>query len=396
MKQSLLTLLLLSSFTLLMAHSPIGISSIPTIDTMAPDIEISAPAGGKSINLKRIDCQIIVETEGNADYPTLPTPVFDPPGGFYAEIHIVNIICGISGVEIYYTLDGSEPDQNSLLYIQPIEIAETTTLKAKAYKEYWLASETAVAEYQIQIARFIWVEGGTFDNGTSNVALSSFYIDKYQTIQADYEAVMGANPSHFGGNPERPVEQVSWYNAIEYCNRRSIIEELTPCYSYGTYGANPDNWPAGWNTNRNNHINVNCDWTANGYRLPTEMEWMYAAKGGNRSQGYTYSGSNDVNAVARYDSNSGNTTHVVGSKLPNELGIYDMSGNVWEWCWDIWSNSYPSGSQTDPHGAASGSYRVLRGGDWNFYARFCTVSMRVCNATISSGNTGFRCVRASP
>jgi formylglycine-generating enzyme len=246
---------------------------------------------------------------------------------------------------------------------------------------------------------FVFVEGGTFNNGTSDVTLSSFYIDKYEVTQAEYQAVMGSNPaSGYGVGATYPVYYVSWFNAIEYCNRRSMQEGLTPCYSYSSNGTNPDNWPSGWNTDYNNHTNVSCNWTANGYRLPTEMEWMFAAKGGNQSQGYTYSGSNDLNAVAWYSgNNSPNGTKDVGLKAANELGTFDMSGNVWEWCWDIWSSSYPSGSQNNPTGASSGSYRVRRGGSWDYSASSCTVSNRYgSSATNCNVNIGFRCVRVSP
>jgi formylglycine-generating enzyme required for sulfatase activity len=249
---------------------------------------------------------------------------------------------------------------------------------------------------QDQFTSFIKVEGGTFYNGTSNVTLSTFYIDKYEITQNDYHAVMGVNPSYFAGNPNRPVEWVSWYNAIEYCNRRSMQEGYMPCYSYSTYGTDPSNWPSGWNTIAANHTNVSCNWTANGYRLPTEMEWVFAAKGGNQSQGYTYSGSNTIDNVAWYSSNSGSRTWDVGSLASNELGIYDMSGNIWEWCWDIYGN-YPSGAQTDPHGATSGSDRVRRGGSWYGGAYNCTDSWRSnLNATYIQYNIGFRCVRVSP
>jgi len=256
-----------------------------------------------------------------------------------------------------------------------------------------------------QFTSFIKVAGGTFsrqnDDGTYPspevmVTLSTFYIDKYEITQNEYLAVMGTNPSSFSGNPNRPVERVSWFNAIEYCNRRSMQEWLTPCYSYSTYGTNPDNWPAGWNTNSANHTNVSCNWTANGYRLPTEMEWMFASKGGNQSQGYTYSGSNDIDQVAWYSSNSGFTSHTVGTKTANELGTFDMSGNVWEWCWDIYGD-YPSGSQTNPTGPTSGYDRVGRGGSWPNYASGCTVSGRGYDYATSSDNyLGFRCVRVSP
>jgi len=243
----------------------------------------------------------------------------------------------------------------------------------------------------------ILVEGGTFNNGTSNVSLSSFFIDKFEITQSDYQAVMGGNPSYFSSYPNRPVEQVSWFNAIEYCNRRSMLEGLTPCYSYSTYGTDPGSWPAGWNTNHINHTNVSCNWTANGYRLPTEMEWMFAAKGGNQSLGYTYSGSNTIGNVAWYISNSGNRTHDIGELPNNELGTFDMSGNVWEWVWDIWSSSYSGANETNPTGPLSGTHRVRRGGSWLNTNSYCTVSYREEQYAISSSSyMGFRCVRISP
>ncbi|MDD2230888.1 MAG: formylglycine-generating enzyme family protein [Candidatus Cloacimonetes bacterium] len=280
--------------------------------------------------------------------------------------------------------------------------AESYTLEGDSYLYRVYAddgSTPAVPE------NFVLVEGGNFHNGTSNVTVSSFYLDKYELTQADYQAVMGMNPSYFSGNPNHPVEMVSWFNAIEYSNRRSIQESLTPCYSYDTYGTNPDNWPSGWNTSFSNHINVSCNWSANGYRLPTEAEWQFAAKGGNQTHNYTYSGSNTIGSVAWYYDNSYNMgsghpdygTHTVGIKLPNELGLYDMSGNVYEWNWDIYG-SYPSGSQNNPTGPNSGSNRVLRGGGWNDYDGNCTVSFRnyYVDATSSDTGLGFRLLRVSP
>lgn len=300
---------------------------------------------------------------------------------------------------IRYTTNGLEPTLTSTIYSSPISVSSTTTIKAKGFRDGWTQSATANATYTIVSppppANFVYVEGGTFHNGTSNVTLSSFYIDKYEVTQSGYQAVMGTNPSSFTGNPNRPVERVSWFNAIEYCNRRSIQEGLMPAYSYGSFGTNPNNWPTGWNTTSGNHTNVSCNWSTNGYRLPTEMEWMFAAKGGNQSQGYTYSGSNTIDNVAWYYDNSSDRTKDVGLKDPNELGTFDMSGNVWEWVWDI-SDTYPSGNQSNPTGPVSGSSRVMRGGSWYDYAHRCTVSSRSLNfATSPSIAVGFRFIRIS-
>ena len=274
--------------------------------------------------------------------------------------------------------------------------AETPVIELGSNYKLRVIARDNPTQNEHQFASFVKLEGGTFNNGTSDVTLSTFFIDKYEITQSDYEAVMGTNPSYFTGVTNGPVEQVSWFNAIEYCNRRSLQEGLTPCYSYSTDGSNTSDWPAGWNIIWQNHTNVSCNWTVNGYRLPTEMEWMFAAKGGNQSQGYTYSGSNDLNAVGWYRDNSGRTTHPVGTKAANELGIFDMSGNVCEFVWDIYG-IYPSGPQTDPHGVTSGYYRVKRGGSMIGIAVFCTVSsISFAGATLIDNDLGFRCVRVSP
>ncbi len=261
-------------------------------------------------------------------------------------------------------------------------------------------------------SNFVFVDGGTFNNGTSDVTLSSFYLDKYELTQSAYSDVMLNNPSDFSNVINGPVEKINWFEAIEYCNRRSMKEGFTPCYSYstdahGNYGTNPNNWPEGWNTDFHNHTNVSCSWTANGYRLPTEMEWMFAAQGGNQPHNYTYSGSDDINSVAWYIENgySGYTTHAVGGKLPNELGLYDMSGNVWELCWDNFVDGYyPPGPQTNPTGVLPSSstyyppYHVLRGGSCDTYAISCATSYRWRQrATDHFWNTcvGFRVCRTA-
>ena len=216
----------------------------------------------------------------------------------------------------------------------------------------------------------IAVEGGTFQMGATSeqgsdaydsekpvhsVTLSDYYIGETEVTQELWTAVMGNNPSWYSGNPQRPVEQVSWNACQEFIKK---LNQLT--------GKN--------------------------FRLPTEAEWEYAARGGKKSKGYKYSGSNTIDDVAWYKNNSGSKTHDVKTKQANELGIYDMSGNVWEWCQD-WYGSYSSSSQANPTGPSSGSSRVLRGGSWGGNARDCRVSNRGSNFPDSRNNyNGFRLV----
>lgn len=194
----------------------------------------------------------------------------------------------------------------------------------------------------------IGVAGGTFQMGSNDgesreqpihsVTLSSYSIGKYTVTQAQWKAVMGTNPSSFKDCDNCPVENVSWNDIQEFLKKLNQI-------------------------------------TGKNYRLPTEAEWEYAARGGNKSNGYTYSGSNTIDNVAWYSSNSSNKTHPVGEKQANELGIYDMSGNVFEWCSD-WFDDYSSGSQTNPTGPSFGSDRVVRGGGWVHSATVCRVANR--------------------
>ncbi len=227
----------------------------------------------------------------------------------------------------------------------------------------------------------VYVQGGTFMMGatseqgsdvndrekpTHRVTVSDFYISKYEVTQEQWKEIMGTNPSYFKGD-NLPVENVSWNDVQEFIAK---LNEKT--------GMN--------------------------YRLPTEAEWEYAARGGNKSKGYKYSGGDDVDEVAWYYDNSTSNdddafcyrehyddetielffgvpddlkrkSHSVGTKAPNELGLYDMSGNVWEWCSD-WFGDYGSWSQTNPKGATSGSRHVRRGGSWRGYTRYCRVSYR--------------------
>jgi formylglycine-generating enzyme required for sulfatase activity len=236
---------------------------------------------------------------------------------------------------------------------------------------------------------FVLVEGGTFLMGDSDIAkpvhtvkVKSFYMGKYEVTQKEWQEIMETDPSYFKGE-KLPVEQVNWYEAIEYCNRRSQKEGLKPCY-------------------RGGGTSISCDWSANGYRLPTEAEWEYAAKGGNKDvMTSLYSGGSNEDLVAWYDGNSGRKTHNVGMKRANSLGIYDMSGNVYEWCWD-WSGNYMSdkesdGIQTDPRGPNTGAYRVRRGGGWYNTGGRDLRSANRGGHNPSSGSyfLGFRLVRSS-
>ena len=210
----------------------------------------------------------------------------------------------------------------------------------------------------------ILVEGGTFWMGAQStdpsgqnydseaydnehpvhqVTLSSYHIGKFEVAQELWQAVMGSNPSYFTGDSQRPVERVSWNDCQTFI---TALNELCASQLNGKH-----------------------------FSLPTEAQWEFAAKGGNQSHGYKYSGSNTIGNVAWYMDNSNNTTHAVGTKLPNELGIYDMSGNVEEWCQDWWGD-YSSSTQTNPTGPSSGSWRVSRDGSWGGDARNCRVSRR--------------------
>lgn len=198
------------------------------------------------------------------------------------------------------------------------------------------------------------MDGENYDNEVPHrVTLTrDFYLGKTEVTQAQWKAVMGNNPSYFKGD-DLPVENVSWNDAMEFCRK---LNEM---------GKAPDGWK---------------------FTLPTEAQWEYASRGGNKSRGHKYSGSNDVGEVAWYE---GNNTHPVATKGANELGLYDMSGNVWEWCLDRY-DSY-SGDATDPSGPSDGSFRVNRGGSWRSYARNCRSADRGSNVPGRRGSDrGFR------
>ena len=230
----------------------------------------------------------------------------------------------------------------------------------------------------------IRIEGGTFLMGSPaneqgrtgsegpqhQVTVSPFYLARFPVTQAEYEEITGRKPSHYMG-ADLPVEQVNWFDAVNYCNRRSEKEGLTPAY---TVNGNSVTWNS----------------EANGYRLPTEAEWEYACRAGTQTP--YYSGTS-VNDAGWHAGNSNTRTNPVGGKQPNAWGLYDMHGNVLEWCWD-WLGNYSSDSVIDPTGPSSGTSRVYRGGCWSFQAYQVRSAYRFGNnPNLRSFLVGFRVAR---
>jgi len=213
--------------------------------------------------------------------------------------------------------------------------------------------------------KMVAVTGGTFHMGSNDgyddekpvhsVTVNSFYMAATEITQAQWQAVMGNDPNYFKGCDDCPIESVSWDNVQKFIQKLNGL-------------------------------------TGKVYRLPTEAEWEYAARGGDKSKNYIYAGSNTIEEVAWFEDDSNGRTHPVAQKLPNELGLYDMSGNVWEWCLD-WYGSYNSSAVTDPRGPASGLRRVYRGGSWGLNARYSRVTSRLnYTPTFRYSYLGFRVV----
>lgn len=235
--------------------------------------------------------------------------------------------------------------------------------------------------------------GGTFTMGTNQgeadeapahvVTLSPFLIDKYEVTHDMFTSAQLPNPSHWQDDPRKPVERVRWRDAKQYCNERSLLEGLTPCY---------DEQKPGWPGN----------FEANGYRLPTEAEWEFACRAG-KSGAYDFGEASKLGQYAVFADNGGQRTHVVGSKNPNRWGIHDMYGNVAEWCHDIYDPQYyassPAQDPTGPVAQTADVKRVMRGGSWKATASMCRSTFRQgqrtgdTDACFYTDFCGFRCVR---
>jgi formylglycine-generating enzyme required for sulfatase activity len=223
--------------------------------------------------------------------------------------------------------------------------------------------------------------GDNDEKPAHNVRVSAFYMDTHEITQKAYASLMQNNPAKSKA-PDKPVEQVDWYHAVLYCNLRSLKEGLKPCYDANT---------------------LTCDFRADGYRLPTEAEWECACRAGTQTR-YSFGDAPvKLNACAWFKDNASQTTHPAAQKLPNPWGLYDMHGNVAEWCHDIYGATYYQQNQTnDPSGPAAGDKRVLRGGSWRATDDACrssarqSESPRFADACFGSDAYGFRCVRKAP
>jgi acetoin utilization deacetylase AcuC-like enzyme/formylglycine-generating enzyme required for sulfatase activity len=244
--------------------------------------------------------------------------------------------------------------------------------------------ETATTPSGIEM---VAIPGGWFQMGSRDgepdeapvhrVRISPFWMDRHEVVQSEFRKYELPDPSHFK-DPNHPLEQINWTDAALYCNERSLAEGLEPCYDEETW---------------------HCDFDANGYRLPTEAEWEYACRAGTDSAYSFGNAARELSDYAWYAANSGGSTHWVARKKPNARGLYDMHGNVAEWCNDWYSPTYYEQSPTeDPTGPGSGTERVLRGGAWNSSAPSCRSAYRASDPSLddtclASDAIGFRCVR---
>jgi formylglycine-generating enzyme required for sulfatase activity len=240
--------------------------------------------------------------------------------------------------------------------------------------------ETNAAADMVRISggRFMMGDKTQVDAPPHEVAVSSFFMDKYLVAQEQYQKVMGKNPSRWKGD-KNPVEQVRWSDAVLFCNQRSQLEGLQPCYD-----------PATWK----------CNFQANGYRLPTEAEWEYACRAGTSTAYFFGDNPSKLGEYAWFDKNAGGRPQPVGRKLPNPWGLCDICGNVWEWCNDCYKvDYYQAAPRQDPTGPDSGETKVVRGGAWRFSAESCASGYRYNEnpgyADVCFGYDiyGFRCVR---
>jgi formylglycine-generating enzyme required for sulfatase activity len=242
------------------------------------------------------------------------------------------------------------------------------------------------------------IPGGSFQMGSNSgsadekpihsVFISSFYMDSNEVTQADYLELMNVNPSSYTGDLNRPIENVTWFDAVLYCNKRSKLKGLDTVYNYMNVGS------CSSDVNCCGLDSITINYTKHGYRLPTEAEWEYACRAGAISDYYWGTDTSQANKYEWYANNSGLSTHPVSKKLPNAFGLYDMSGNVQEWCNDWFSPTYYSNSSSyNPQGPVSGDCRVFRGGSYDWSVEGLQLYIRRNDFPFERWSAlGFRCV----
>jgi formylglycine-generating enzyme required for sulfatase activity len=263
----------------------------------------------------------------------------------------------------------------------PNEATEAAGAGAKAGSQVENPKSEDDGMVQIPAGRFTMGDQDEPDAPPHEVTLSSFYMDKYLVTQAEYEKLMKDNPSRWK-NPQNPVESVRWSDAVKFCNARSRAEGRTPCYDLTTW---------------------QCNFEADGYRLPTEAEWEYACRAGATTSYFFGNSAAQLHEYAWFDKNSGGHPQPVGQKKPNRWGLYDICGNLWQWCNDFYQVDYYAESpQENPRGPQAGDTKVVRGGAWKFSDQNCRCGYRYnenpgyVDVCFGYDIYGFRCVRNAP
>jgi len=335
---------------------------------------------------------------------TVALPVLSPPPGRYLYDPIVTVSCATPGAAMYYTRDDTLPSPTNGTRIVDgdtitVDIQLATKVKIRAYMTgldpnylecYYTYDPFPMAYVPDSGSLRDFLMGSTVpgdEQPIHRVTLEAFRISRYEITQTQFQSVMGYNPSGFPGNADAdrcPVENVSWFDAVEFCNLLSESKGRQPVYTIDA------------RTPATGHpitaATVTADLSRTGYRLPTEAQWEFAARGGTTGTYYWGEATDDatVGLYAWFSANAGGTTHAVGQKMANAYGLYDTAGNVWEWCND-WYGTYPDTAQVDPTGVVSGTKRILRGASWDRTADYLrTANRNSADPGSTFSNYGFR------